>query len=161
MPKKVVPASDEITLEFKPSSKIKKIKVNEKGDYITLNFADSTLPSRFISLCNELQKAEESITAAREKIANTQDMTMSDLSRHLNEIDELIIKTAGIFDGFFTEDDICEKVFGTKTPYLEDLLLFLNQFEPLFQKFLGEKVKAMNQNMSKFLDKQSARNQNI
>lgn len=157
MPKKIANTSNEITVEYIGADNSKKILVNKKGDYITLNFNDATLINRYISLCAEYKKAIDEINKIRNKISENPDMEAQDIIKNTDDINIITIQISERFDSFFQDDSACEKVFGTKIPYPEEALLYLRQMEPMIEKFMGEKADSLTKNIDKFLSKQSAR----
>lgn len=125
------------------NSGIKKIEVNDNGDYITLSLSDNAFLERFFSLYENIQKmAEESAAAGKE--INDKGMTDNSSLREVFRLyDEAGEKMRSELDGLFGEGT-CKKVFGDITPGLELYLDFFEQLTPYLQEFAQEKRQRLS-----------------
>lgn len=128
------------------STGVKRIEVNDDGDYITLSLNDNAFLDRFFSLYENMQKlADESTAKEKEIRAKYQDT--ADTDQLLRETFDLY-KGAGVsmkaeVDNLFGEGT-CRKVFGDITPSFELYLDFFEQLTPYLQDFAKEKAQRMS-----------------
>lgn len=95
---------------------IKRIEVNDNGDYIELNFNDLKLLDRVKEMLEYMQDVDEITEENARKV-------LSDMA---TQIDKVFGK------------DTCLKVFGTVSPTPVLILDFFNQIIPLMEKFAEE-----------------------
>lgn len=124
---------------------VKRIDVNDSGDYITLSLHDNAFLDRFFALYESMQQmAEESAEkekAIREKHPDgggegflRETFTLyADYSRRMWEE----------VDGLFGEGT-CRKIFGNITPSFELYLDFFEQLTPYLKEFVQEKQQRLN-----------------
>lgn len=125
---------------------IKRIEVNDHGDFITLCLNDKDFIDRFFSMYENIRKmADESAgkeAAIREKYGNT-----SDSDEFLKEAFSLYAevgqKMKSEVDALFGVGT-CKKVFGDITPTFDLYLDFFEQLTPYLQEFAREKAQRMN-----------------
>ena len=124
---------------------VKRIEVNDDGDYITLNLSDNSFIDRFFALYQSIQRvAEDSAAkeaAIREKYKGGDEDGLlreafalyKDSSRSMmEEVDKL-------FGG-----GTCKKVFGDITPGFELYIDFFEQLTPYLQTFAAEKAQRLS-----------------
>lgn len=122
----------------------KRIDVNDKGEYIVLNFGDVTFPDRFYEMADRIKaRADDAVTKAAEIDAQCGD----DADRHsrasaklFRSVHEEIMADV---DGFFGEGT-CRKVFGDIVPGIEMYDDFFTQLMPYFEQFGKERAKRMS-----------------
>lgn len=125
---------------------IKRIEVNDNGDYITLSLDDSAFFDRFLSLYNNLLKmaneADEKKNGMKQKYGEN-----SDNIEFTNEAFSLYYGFSrdmmGELDNLFGAGT-CQKVFGDITPTFELYIDFFEQLKPLIDEFADEKKQRMN-----------------
>lgn len=124
---------------------VKRIEVNDNGDFITLNLSDNAFLDRFFALYNNVQRvAEESAAreaAVREKYAGgDENALLRELFSLYKEASERMMAEV---DALFGEDT-CRRVFGDITPGFELYLDFFEQLLPYLREFAGEKAQRMS-----------------
>ncbi|WP_298023497.1 hypothetical protein [uncultured Dysosmobacter sp.] len=108
---------------------IKKIEVNDRGEYILLPVGDDTFIKRFYSLAKETQrKAAEIKTDTADVVA-----TMDDII----ELDkDLKARVDGLFGA-----DTCRKVFGDMTPGVAAFMEFFAQISNILKEYMTKEVR--------------------
>lgn len=121
------------------STSVKKIDVNDNGDYIELNFSDSTLQERFFGMfrsitnrANEADKKAEEIEKEfgddKFSIAEKQSVLYRQLNEGImNEIDDMF------------GADTCKHIFGDIIPSTEFFFDFFGQLIPFFEEYNKER----------------------
>ena len=132
--------------EIKLQRGIKRIKLNEKGDYLELRINDFTLTRKFSEFLEEVQKI---INVGKES------ESLETLEK-LKLLEEKQTMVAEKINNFFGED-VCQKTFGTNCPYINDITDFLMGISELIQKFTGEKISNFKKIEDKYLSKQKSR----
>ena len=114
---------------------IKKIEVNDDGDYITINFNDRSIPSKFYSLT---EKFEEKRTEAEKKLADIIKIeNENQKARALFDLDlEIHNWLSKEVDNIFGEDT-CKKVFGDIVPNIYLYIEFFEQITPYFADYVN------------------------
>ena len=125
---------------------VKRIEVNDNGDFITLSLHDNAFLENFFSLYENLKKmAEESAqkeTAIRERYKDSADAdgqlreTFSLYSEAGRSLTEEVDKLFG--------EGTCKKVFGDITPSFELFIEFFEQLTPYLQEFAKEKSRRIS-----------------
>ena len=120
---------------------VKRIEVNDNGDFITMSLNDNDFLSRFFSLYENVQKmAEES--SAREREIQEQYKGSDDRLGLAKASYDLYTKFGkdmmGEVDALFGEGT-CSKVFGDITPTFDLYIEFFEQLTPYLQEFAQEK----------------------
>jgi len=137
---------------------VKRIDVNDNGDYITINLNDNTFLDRFFLMYENLVKmADESSakeSAVREKykdyvgnknggsgdVERLPDGMIRDVLSLYKDASKTMM---GEVDGLFGEGT-CKKVFGDITPSFELYLEFFEQLTPYLQEFAKEKSRRIS-----------------
>lgn len=127
------------------SHDIKKIQVNDNGDYIEINFSDQSFASRFFEMENQLNSAYDEVqNKCKEIESRSQGQDQYDFIKELTIITtELHESHKKKIDELFGEDT-CRKVFGDILP---DELMYIQFFEllaPIFSKFAAQKEQKIN-----------------
>ncbi len=122
----------------------KKIEVNDNGDYIVLNFADSSFVDRFFAMYDRIkQKADDAVPRAEEIDTKYQHgseeyaRAAAALYRALHE--DIMCEV----DGFFGPGT-CKKVFGDIVPGIELYDDFFQQLMPYFEEYGKERAQRMS-----------------
>lgn len=125
---------------------IKRIEVNDNGDFVTLSLNDNAFLERFFSLYENLKKMAEESTkkeaAIRERYKDSVDAngqlreTFSLYSEAGRSLTEEVDKLFG--------EGTCKKVFGDITPSFELFIEFFEQLTPYLHAFAKEKVERMS-----------------
>lgn len=123
------------------NSGIKRIEVNDEGDYITLSLSDNAFLDRFFSLYENVQEMASESAAAGKEIGGSDD------NKNLREVfrlyEEAGKKMCFEVDRLFGEGT-CEKVFGSITPSIELYIDFFEQLTPYLHEFAQEKRQRLS-----------------
>lgn len=125
---------------------VKRIEVNDDGDFITLSLHDNAFLEKFFSLYENLQKmADESTRKEADIRERYKDSTEQN---GLLQETFALYSTAGAtlteeVDKLFGEGT-CRKVFGDITPSFELFIEFFEQLTPYLQEFAREKAQRMS-----------------
>lgn len=130
---------------------VKRIEVNDHGDYITLSLNDNAFLERFFKLYENVQKLANESAAKEEDIQNRHKESGNKEAR-LRETFSLYAEVGDSMraevDGLFGEGT-CKKVFGDIAPSFELYLDFFEQLTPYLQEFAKEKTQRMNKYSAK------------
>lgn len=127
---------------------VKRIEVNDNGDYITLSLNDNDFLDRFFGLYENIQRMADDYTgkesAIREKYKGAEEAGRDSI---LKETFSLYAQAGKDMkqevDGLFGEGT-CKKVFGDTTPTFDLYLDFFEQLAPFLQEFAREKTQRMS-----------------
>lgn len=130
--------------QIRISSGIKRIEVNEAGEYIELNLGDQTFASKYYKMFDRVQEAINAMNPRaleldqKYKDANPfeRQRAMCDFNAQLHTVLKEEV------DNFFGEDT-CRKVFGDIIPHYSMYLDFFEQLQPIFAEFAQERMKKM------------------
>ena len=123
---------------------VKRIEVNDDGDYIVLDFSDNSFPDRFFAMVDRVQaRANEAVPEA-EKIDAQHEKGSEGYMRATaalwHKVHEDIMTE---IDGFFGPDT-CKKVFGDIVPGIELYEDFFSQLTPYFEQAGKERAQRMS-----------------
>ncbi len=131
------------------SRNIKRIEVNDNGEFITLDFDDLNLPYRFYAMLKRLEK--DRIKFAQQLQERLKDKSGSDSTEELVEAEhDLNIYFRDAVDEVFGEGT-CRKVYGDILPSIDMHLQFFDAIRPYFE----EEAKRRRQKMSRYSAKRS------
>lgn len=121
----------------------KRIEVNDNGDYIVLDFSDNSLPDRFFSMIDRVQKHGDDCAKRLEEISTEQkegsEGYVRATSALLRKVHEEIM---GEVDELFGTGT-CKKVFGDIVPGIELYDDFFTQLMPYFEQAGKERAQRM------------------
>ncbi len=125
---------------------IKRIEVNDSGDYITLSLSDNAFIKRFYSLYGNIQKKADDYTkrenAIREKYMGEENQNAilgETLALYSAAGDDMAAEVDKLFG-----EDTCKKVFGDIAPGFDLFLDFFEQLTPYLQEFSRERAQRMS-----------------
>lgn len=128
---------------------IKRIEVNDNGEFITLDFDDLNLPYRYYGMLKRLEK--DRVKFAQELQEKLRDKTGMDSAEELvNAERDLNIYFRDAVDEVFGEGT-CRKVYGDILPSIDMHLQFFDAIRPYFE----EEAQRRRQKMSKYSAKRS------
>lgn len=128
---------------------IKRIEVNDNGEFITLDFDDLNLPYRYYGMIKRLEK--DRVKFAQELQEKLRDKTGMDSAEELvNAERELNIYFRDAIDEVFGEGT-CRKVYGDILPSIDMHLQFFDAIRPYFE----EEAQRRRQKMNKYSAKRS------
>lgn len=122
----------------------KRIEVNDNGDYIVLNFGDSSFPDRFFSMVDNFndraKQTSEKAEALKEKYKpESEDLTRAAASLYREFHESIMCEVDGLFGA-----QTCKKVFGDIVPDISLFDDFFTQLQPFFQEYSNERAKRMS-----------------
>lgn len=117
---------------------IKRIEVNDEGEFITLDFDDLDFPYRYYGMIKRLEKERAALAEkAAKPIGKDELEELADEERRLN------ISFRDAVDEVFGEGT-CRKVYGDILPSLETHLQFFNALRPYFAREAERRRARMN-----------------
>lgn len=123
---------------------VKRIEVNDDGDYILLNLSDSSFPDRFFSMVDRVQeKAAAAEARAKELEQQCEHGSEAMLRASASLYRELHEAVAEEVDTLFGPET-CRKVFGDIVPGIELFDDFFSQLMPYFEEFGKERARRMS-----------------
>lgn len=123
---------------------VKRIEVNDDGDYITLNFADQSFPERFFSMIDRVTELAKEAEPKEKEIREKYPAGSVDLVRAISSFNlDFHYAVSGEIDSFFGADT-CKKVFGDIVPSIDLIDDFFQQLMPYFQEFGKERAQKMS-----------------
>lgn len=138
------------------SSQTKKIKVNERGEYITLDFGDQRFLPDLLALMDEFKNAEARYGARAAEIdampESTPDESMAKISATAAFNLELCTNLKQRVDETF-RDEVCRKVFGDITPSVVAFTEFFDQLGDVIRSFKVEQDEAIQKKIGRYTDK--------
>ncbi|MGN1107983.1 MAG: hypothetical protein ACI4RK_01255 [Oscillospiraceae bacterium] len=131
------------------SRNIKRIEVNDNGEFITLDFDDLNLPYRFYAMLKRLEK--DRIKFAQQLQERLKNKSGAESTEELVEAEhDLNIYFRDAVDEVFGEGT-CRKVYGDILPSIDMHLQFFDAIRPYFE----EEAKRRQQKMSRYSAKRS------
>lgn len=113
---------------------VKRIEVNDNGDYIVINLSDNSFFTRFNSFLNWLNTKQAELDASEWATGKEPDALMV-----FDGYRALCKETCTQLDDFFG-DGCCSKVFlGIEEPGIELIVDFLDQIIPILNEFAKER----------------------
>lgn len=110
----------------------KKIQVNDDGDYIILPMGDNAFPKRMIYFSEKAELIYNELAKKEKELSGSDIATISEMRA------ELYTKIGTCFDETFGIGS-CEKVFGNSAPAQDLMVDFLEQIQPLVERFANER----------------------
>lgn len=114
------------------ASGVKKIEVNDNGEYILLPLSDDSFVSRFYKLLDEIKRTGEGIAKTSETDITTVD-SIVELEKSVRA------KTDELFGA-----ETCRKVFGDILPSMDLFVEFFGCLVPYFEEYKKERLAKMN-----------------
>lgn len=118
---------------------VKRIEVNDAGEYIELNFGDQSLGTRFYSMWERVKAKTEETGKQLEETKKDPENLKSMLS--INE--DLHRYIMAEIDGCFGAET-CRKVFGNIIPAIDMVDDFFTQLLPYFEQGANERKAKMS-----------------
>lgn len=123
---------------------VKRIEVNDNGDYIVINLSDNSFFTRFNSFLNWLNTKQAELDASEWATGKEPDALMV-----FDGYRTLCKETCERLDDFFG-DGCCSKVFfGIEEPGIELIVDFLDQIIPILNDFAKERSENIRLKYSK------------
>ena len=122
------------------STSVKKIEVNDQGEFITLNFSDNSFPDRFFAMLDSIQKRAEDVQAQESEIREKGGGDARAAAALYRQFHEDIM---GDVDALFGPDT-CRKVFGDIVPGIELFDDFFTQLLPYFEEYGRERAEKLS-----------------
>lgn len=143
----------ETELSLKVSRNIKYIKVNDEGEYITVDFDDQTFMPRLIGLMEECGEAAKSFEERSAEISKMPEGTQADSMKKIAETATANLEICSMLKAKIDEafhDDVCRKVFGDITPSVAMFAEFFEQLGMLIKKYGDERKTKLEKYISKY-----------
>lgn len=134
---------------------VKRIEVNDNGDFITLDFDDLNLPYRYYEMLKKLEKDRVKFSAELAKKLKGKPSSIC-TEELVNAERELNIYFRDAVDEVFGEGT-CRKVYGDILPSLEMHMQFFDLLRPYFE----EEAKRRQERMSKYSARRMGNANNI
>lgn len=123
---------------------VKKIDVNDNGDFITINFSDNSFPDRFYGMLENIQNRANDIQAQaaelEEKFSSDKEALSRNAAAMYRQFHESIMSEVDDLFGPGT----CRKVFGDIVPGIELLDEFFTQLTPYFEEYGKERAAKLS-----------------
>lgn len=134
---------------------VKRIEVNDNGEFITLDFDDLNLPYRYYGMLKKLEKDRVKFSAELAKKLKGKPSSIC-TEELVNAERELNIYFRDAVDEVFGEGT-CRKVYGDILPSLEMHMQFFDLLRPYFE----EEAKRRQERMSKYSARRMGNANNI
>lgn len=121
-------------------TQVKKIKVNDQGDYITIPLGDQGFVKRFYKLVETFEIKQQEYNT----VVKNRDLSAKEEIDHLEEMHKAFMDDIDYLFGTGT----CQKVFPDMIPDLFLIAELLEQLTPHIKKFVGERNKKINKKYS-------------
>lgn len=123
---------------------VKKIEVNDNGEYIELNFSDNSFPDRFYSMLENVQSRandlQDQAAELEEKYGSDKfalEAQQAALYRHVHE--DIMVEVDALFG-----PETCKKVFGDIVPGIELFDDFFTQLTPYFEEYGKDRIAKLS-----------------
>lgn len=128
--------------KLRVDSGVKKIEVNDNGEYICIPIRDTSFYQRFAEIIKKFENKQEDVdrryAELEEKHKNKPEDDIDAISDSINLYSDLCKEICDDLDGLFG-DGCCQKVFlGIKNPGIDLIWDFLDQITPLLNQYIGE-----------------------
>lgn len=135
-------------LKLRIDTGVRKIEVNDNGDYIMLQVADQSIPPKLRKFSKAI---EAKIDKLRELIGSVADVEaieeLTDSEVDIEAVEELAYEI-GVFAKASIDDifgvGTCKKVFGDIVPPLEMYKEFIEDIIPYFQEYALNRAKKLS-----------------
>lgn len=123
---------------------VKRIEVNDNGDYITLNLNDHDFPNRFFAMLDKVQEITTEMEPKEQEIRKTHEAGSMELLRALSALDNDVHRAIAAEVDTLFDPDTCRKVFGDIVPGVELYDDFFQQLTPYIKEFGKERAKRLS-----------------
>lgn len=150
--------STEMTLSV--SRNVKRIKVNEAGEYIEVNLDDQAVIPRLVALMNEFEEAADEYTRKAAEIGELPEETPQESKAKISAAANLNLEVCTMLKQKVDEafhDRVCNKIFGDVIPSVAAFAEFFAQFGELLSKFSKEIADERKKRIGKYTDKYTKR----
>ena len=146
--------TNEMTLNV--SKNVKRIKVNEAGEFITMNLDDQTFVPRLINLMSEFEAASDEYMKKSAEIGAMQEGTQKEQKEKIAaaaafNLEICTMLKQKVDDAF--QDQVCRKVFGDIVPSVTAFAEFFAQINDLLSKFSKELAEERQKKITKYTEK--------
>jgi hypothetical protein len=142
------------------NSQAKRIKVNDSGEFITLNFGDQRFIPELLALMEELNSAQPGNIARSAEIdampEGTREESLAKIAASAAFNLELCTRMKCRVDEIF-RDDVCRKVFGDVVPSLDAFYEFFDQLGEVIRGFKRELDEDLQKRIGRYTDKYTKR----
>lgn len=146
--------ASEVTLNV--SKNVKRIKVNEAGEYIVMNLDDQTFIPRLIDLMKGFETAADEYMKKSAEIDSLPEETQQERMAKVAVSAAFNLEVCSMLkqkvDAAF-QDEVCRKVFGDITPSVSAFAEFFEQLGALLKQFSAEKAEESQRKIAKYTEK--------
>ena len=143
------------TFSLNINRNVKRIKVNDAGEYITMDLDDQEFIHRLTSLIKEFEIAGDEYLKKSAELAELPEGNSSEYAAKVREeaafnyaaCKELKCKIDAAFG-----DEVCRKVFGDIVPGITLITQFFQQLSELLKRFNEEKSTKINKYVSSYTE---------
>lgn len=121
----------------------KRVKINESGDFIEIPMNDSSYPKRFRDFINKIYGFSKELENKNDSISEDE---LFDIAADIH------VKIGREIDSFFGED-MCNKIFGTNSPYIYSILEFFEKFSGLINEFFEDRLNKFSNIQNEYMEK--------
>lgn len=133
--------------KIRAARNVKKIEVNDEGEFITLDFDDLELPYRYYGVLKKFEKDRAKFT--NELAQKLKDKPADICTEELVKAErELNVYFRDAVDEVFGEGT-CRKVYGDILPSIEMHLQFFDALRPYFEEAAKQRQEKMNKYSAK------------
>lgn len=121
----------------------KRVKINEAGDFIEIPMNDSSYPKRFRDFINKIYEFSKELENKNDSISEDE---LFDIATDIHA------KIGREIDSFFGKD-MCNKIFGTNSPYIDSILEFFEKFSGLINEFFEDRLNKFSNIQNEYMEK--------
>lgn len=121
------------------NSGVKKIEVNDDGDYITLPLGNDTFIRDFYKTLDDVQKRVKDEQSKVKSSSDDSDNILEEMDRVIGVGDYLLEQTERLFG-----EGTCKKVFGDMRPGVSMFMEFFDAIIPFIEEYQKERDSRLN-----------------
>ncbi len=134
------------------SSSVKKIEVNDQGEYILLPLGDQVFISGLLNLMRKFSESADEVEKAFRTAGEDAGSVSEAVALNLNTCEGIKTEVDALF-----KDEVCKKVFGDIVPSLTAFSEFFDKLAPFVKKYSDEKARETRERIKKYTGKYSAK----
>lgn len=138
------------------NSGVKKIQVNDEGEYITLNMGDQAFIPALLALMRDFETVAEQHTDRAAEIDRMPNGTPKESMEKITAVAAFNLEICNTMKARLDDtfhDEVCRKVFGNITPGLTEFAEFFDQLGTLIKQFGDERFTAAQKRIEKYTAK--------
>lgn len=123
---------------------VKRIEVNDDGDYIALNLNDHDFPNRFFAMLDKVQNIADEAEPKEKEIRESCEPGSMEFLRAFSALDNEVHRAISAEVDALFGPGTCRKVFGDIVPGVELFDDFFQQLMPYIEEFGRERAKRLS-----------------